>query len=576
MLLGAVWLVVANAAACLGAWAIVRRLRKDPTPFDLLLFLLLRLVLVSSVVLAFGSLGILTANILGAGGAIALAGLMALGEHRSLPRLDLSRLPRWAWVGIALLIARLLAQIWFFAPYTTDVLSYHLPKVAEWIRTGSLFGERGIDDHATFPAGFELVEAWWVVFLHHDVLIEMAGVEFLLLAYSAAGALARGLGLAPGRARAAGLLYVLGPGLYFQATSGLNDGAVAACLVCSAALLLARCPAPLLLASIGLGAGIKPTFLFALPGLFLLRLVEADTSGLQTWNSPRIRFAIAFLGLALGAWWYAQNSVLYGNPVHPVGQKPMPVQFGPRMSTLARNVFDLFQNRIWDAQAPYGAHLDRSAGWGATAVGAGLLSLVLLIRTDRRFRNASLAFATGAAGVLLFVVHDDWYGRFVLFIPALLAIALVRVMELYPRILWIVIVAGASQVAGTFLPYDIQPKTLRLLVAQDWRHRSTAPTFSADVEAGVVGYLAANRGPAYVLYRPDFSRRVVYLRATTAASLQREILDEGVEAIFAASLAEDQTRAVNDLAKSGLLKEERPRILRVVGSNTLDGFRENR
>src|SRR6185436_10496080 len=103
---------------------------------------------------------------------------------------------------------------WFFAPYTTDVLSYHLPKMAEWVRSGTLFGERGVDDHATFPAGFELVEAWWVLFLHHDVLIEMAGVEFLLLAFASTSALGSGLSLTPAQGRWAGLITLLSPGLY--------------------------------------------------------------------------------------------------------------------------------------------------------------------------------------------------------------------------------------------------------------------------------------------------------------------------------------------------------------------------
>ncbi|HVE39272.1 MAG TPA: hypothetical protein VNM14_05245 [Planctomycetota bacterium] len=576
MLLGAFGMLVANAAACLGSWAVLRRLRSDASPLDPLLFLLVRLVIVSATVLGFGAAGILDGRVIGVAGAIALAGLAATGELRALPRMAISGVPRWVWIGVAFLALRLLAQVWFFAPYTTDVLSYHLPKVAEWVRSGSLFGERGVDDHATFPAGFELVEAWWVVFLRQDALIEMAGVEFLLLSVAATAAIGSALGLTPGRARVAALLYALSPGVYFQATSCLNDGAVAATLLATAALAATRAPALLIAAAVGLGAGLKPTFLFALPGILAWWRWAAPQFPTASRGAGRARLALAALGLVLGGFWYGQNALLHGNPVYPVGAKSMPVQSGPGFSSLARNVEDLIAVRIRDDQAPYGPHLDHSAGWGALAFGCGLLSLLLMARQDRNFRVAAAVFGAAAIGVLLFVAHDPWFARFLLFFPALLAVAVVRTLETMPRLLWIAAVAVASQVAGTMLPYDVTPATLRLLARQSWRERSTAASFGADIAARRVGYLAKNRGPAYVLYGPDFSRPVVYLRSTTADGLAREILEGGLDAVFAAPLGPEQTDAVGELARRGLLREERPRIFRVVTNNSVDGAPERR
>src|SRR6185436_10571518 len=129
----------------------------------------------------------------GAAGVAALAVLLARGAHKGLLPPARPEWPRWVAVVAALLALRLLIQVWFFAPHVGDTISYHLPKVAEWVRAGALVREAGSDPRASFPAGFELIETWWVLFLHHDLLIEMAGLEFLLLGAAGAYAVAREL-----------------------------------------------------------------------------------------------------------------------------------------------------------------------------------------------------------------------------------------------------------------------------------------------------------------------------------------------------------------------------------------------
>src|SRR5262249_31754028 len=195
---------------------------------------------------------------IGVMGAVALLGL---GLARAFRGLRAPRLPPLGWaLGTltAMVAVRLAAQVWLFAPYSGDVLSYHLPKVAEWVRAGHFTREMGVDSHATFPAGFELVETWWVVFLHHDVLIEMAGVEFLSLALAAVVALATEIGLSAPAAGFAGLVYVLTPGFHVQVTSCLNDAPAAALVLATAALIVGRAPLGLIALVAGLGIGVKP------------------------------------------------------------------------------------------------------------------------------------------------------------------------------------------------------------------------------------------------------------------------------------------------------------------------------
>ena len=110
------------------------------------------------------------------------------------------------------------------------------------VRAGGFTREMGVDLCAPFPAGFELLEAWWVVFLRHDVLIELAGVEMLLLCAAGAYALAREVNLTERPAAWAAFLTVLTPGLYLSATACLNDIAIAALVIVTMAFVLTRAP----------------------------------------------------------------------------------------------------------------------------------------------------------------------------------------------------------------------------------------------------------------------------------------------------------------------------------------------
>jgi hypothetical protein len=200
LIAGLCFLLISNAASLLAASAVSSRLRTGKLSVDLLLTLVIRLLLISALILVAGVCRCLTSAHLGIACLAALLGLFGMKAHRHLGTLSGLSIPRQAWIVLAiggLVLLRALAQAWFFAPYNFDSLSYHLTKIPEWIRAGGFTREMGPDTHATFPAGFELVETWWVVFLHHDVLIEMAGVEFLILATLAVYVLAEAFGLAP-------------------------------------------------------------------------------------------------------------------------------------------------------------------------------------------------------------------------------------------------------------------------------------------------------------------------------------------------------------------------------------------
>jgi hypothetical protein len=460
--------------------------------------------------------------------------LVAAGAHRGLrPRTPAEAGP--LALGFAALVGvRLLAQVWVFAPYVGDTLHYHLPKVAEWVQAGAITREVGVDMRSTFPAGFELVEVWWCVFLHHDVLIEAAGLEFLALAFAAAYALARHAGLDGRGAFLAALAYAMTPGMQAQATSCLNDAPAAALVVATASLVAARVHPGLILVAVGLGAGVKPTYVYALPGVALLWfLVRKEPAAGRPDRLAALALAVA--GLGIGAVWYVRNTVLYGNPLHPVGAQgfvtplgEVSQQLGPSLASLRDNFLRLVDSRVYDRHLSYGAQLNSISGWGPAAFACGAPALLALLWTDARLRRLAAAFSGSLISMLVLVSSDPWFMRFVLFFPALLAVAAAALARDCRGARLVLGAALAYQFVGTMVPQELPVGGVSSFAAQGWRDRAVGVMRPESLPPGPVGAYAESTRSAYLLYGPDFSRRVVYLRVQTADELLREMERRGL------------------------------------------------
>lgn len=549
MILGVAWLLAANAASGAVAAAIFRRVRTG-MDLDWPVFLLLRLTVISAAVLLAGLIGALTPAALGIAGLSALIFLRIARVPWTvrLPRIEPGRV---LLVLAAVVAIRLCWQVSAFAPHVPDTLVYHLPKIAEWIRAGGFTREMGLDPRAHFPSGFELVEAWWVVFLRHDALIEMAGVEFLLVAFAATYSLGKTLGLASRPAFLAGLAYILTPGMHLQATSCLNDGPVAALLVSVLALVAGRAPAPLVAWVMGLGIGIKPTFGYALPGIAILGWLARREPSTPV-PSRRAAVGIAIAGLALGAFWYARNLVWQGNPIYPMGLGGMlgsggrtAQQLGPSLSSLWENLWTFWDIRILD-RAPYGSMTDFNSGWGAAAVCCGLPALVFALREDSRWRRMGVAFAASLISVFALVFPDRWYMRFVLFVPALLALATARMAQSFRGSLPLIAGALLFQFAGTFVPKEL----------------SERPTINPALQLSrgeAVACFGDRWGRIYVLYERDYSRPLIYLRPTTPEELIDQVRRSGVRVL----LGNPARRSDQDLLEQAVL---------LGGFRKVDGF----
>jgi hypothetical protein len=554
-------LVTANVASLLAASELVRRLNADKAPAAWLHVLVVRLALISTLVLGLGLARCLSAAVVGALAIVALFLLLGFGAHRRLPGLRVADVPRVWLLVCGVVAARLLLQVWFFSPHNADALSYHLPKVAEWVRTGAVLGELGLDSHASFPAGFELIEAWWVVPLHHDVLIEMAGVEFLVLGFAAVWTLSRCLGLERRPSFKAGLVYVLTPGLHFQATSCLNDAAVAVLIVATAAGILAKSPPGLLVLLAGMGVGTKPVYGYAVPALALLWVLDRNVPGDGSARSFR-GWAPAIVGVFLGGFWYLRNAAIYGSPIYPVGPEGLyldgspVIQFGPSGDSLAENLLDFVNVRLSDRATPAGAHLDRIAGWGAVAFSLGWIGTVFPRNPDRRFWRLAGSYALALALVFLFVRHDDYSMRFVLFFPSLLAIAAARLAEAVRPARWVMAGALVVQMAATTFPYDLPLRDVRVLARQPWRTRSAAPFFDLGSDPGPVAYWGREHGVPYLLYGPDFERPVVYLRPRSSRDIPEQMKKGGAAVLYAPAEGRLEASWIQECLDAGTLQHE--------------------
>jgi hypothetical protein len=553
MIIGAFLFLVANVAVLLGAHELLRQMRTGEPSVDTVIFLLLRFLLISGTVILTGLTAALTRWGLGIAGLVALAVLLASGAHHRLPRVAFPEADRWMKIFAAVVAIRLLLQVWFFAPHLGDALAYHLPKVAEWVQNGRFTREMGLHPHVTFPAGFELIETWWVVFLHHDVLIEMAGVEFLFLAFAGMYALGRRLGLASRWSFFAGLLYVMTPGLHLSATSCLNDAPVAALVVATFALVAWRTPLGIVLLSVALGCGVKATYIYALPGVALLWVLSRKEICLP-FSGPRISAALVVVAFGIGGFWYGRNLLWFGNPVYPVGspgyaEEPVAVQTGPRLSSFLANAWELVNIRIYDNQGAYGANVDNIAGWGAPAFACGLLALMLIFMEDRETRRIAMCFLLSLACSFFLIIHDPWSMKYVFFFPAILAHATARLARTFRGAYLIAGITCVFSFLGSTFSREVSSDELAILGKLPWQERSAAIFLQSDTASTTVGCWGGFQTFSYVLYSPDFSRRVVYLRGRTAEELLSEMRINAVGILYVAPTTVQQSLILQECLK---------------------------
>jgi hypothetical protein len=350
--------------------------------------------------------------------------------------------PLLSGLAALLVIARLFRGL-AAPPLAWDMLTYHLVKVARWIRTGGLTPELAPDrwdGYEYFPYGGDTLWAWAMLPFHGDAPLAAASALIWLAALVSAYALAVELGASTRSAAIGALALVLSPASASFLASGYVENTslflfLAGSLFAVRILKGTALPVELAFATgaFALGAGVKTS---GLPLLALSLGVLAATFVLLKRPRPTVpALILAALVVLVGLPPYVRalanrGSALYPQalrvagrtllPGHPMTDQAHTGTLDPSMSVFDAKAFarDLLVRRP-----------DRdflNPGWGGVALAAlGAIGLVALARRGSPGLAVFLAAEAALTLALLFspdafALRTRWawiIGRFML--PAL-------------------------------------------------------------------------------------------------------------------------------------------------------------
>ncbi|MFP5361628.1 MAG: ArnT family glycosyltransferase [Thermoleophilia bacterium] len=559
-LIGAAMFAAMLAAVALASALIVRRrlLHLDPLELGLAGVVVGTTVLIGVHLLPL-VLGVLTRGTVLAAAALAIVlallvrpargieGSPAGAIERDEPRPAPPRSSRASWTlaagASAFAAAAALADLGRWAGdelIGVDPLTFHLPNVARWIQTGTVWQ---IDQfvpllaQGNYPHNGDVLLLSTVLPWHNDFLVRLPITFFLVVLAVAVFALARELGAAPAHSVLAAAVVVSMPVVGLATIPrALPDSLMWATYTCGVLFLLrharTRRRSDLVLAGVALAiaCGTKWYGVSSVPVVIAIWLVARLLHARRSAEPGGARRAVgdgvlvgglAFLGTAL---WLVRNLVLSGNPVFPLQVKPFGI-------TIFDAPPDIIRDQAGWTIADYAGDLDvlgQLAGEIIEGLGSvpvvcaiGLVLVVVLARPRGRAPDPRiLVLAAGAVvlGLLYTVTPATALGlrgdpslansntryaipALLLAVPAL-AWAAGRLPRLPALVLESALAIGA--LFGAWYGYEVQLRDLAVAVVglaalaaaawTLWRLRDRRMLLAgAAVASLLVGLAAANR-----------------------------------------------------------------------------------
>ena len=444
------------------------------------------------------------------------------------------------------ILARQFIHVWILPPLVYDVLTYHLPKVADWVREGRLVAAATPVVRSYWPANFELSQTWFVLFWKQDVIVECAGLICYALAAGSVYCIVRSLGVSRMVAAWAATAYATSPAVLLSAVGANNDIAVAGCFLFIVAMLLEwRDLSPaygpcmcILVCAAGIGIGTKPYLVFMLPALLLLMPVCWPIMR-RGRDAPRkasgsLVIGLMLAGIALAAYWYIRNLCLFANPVYPAdlrlfgrliagdGHGSMWQQGVFSLGSLAGSATDLVTRRVFDDAGPcFTPDLGNMTGWGWFVFCAALPAVIIELPRRRQLVWCLLAFLAAAALVLAFVATDPWNMRYLLWVPAVFAVGWAFLIEDF----------HGSAVRLAAMAFAVMCLSMNVVATlnngwttpEDWRYFRKIPVTARVARTcfdgigrvvppgATIAYFLGPNDPVYVLYASDMTRRIQWL-----------------------------------------------------------------
>ena len=495
------------------------------------------------------------------------------------------------------LALRTFVHAWLLPPYIWDTLVYHLPRIAEWIQNRGLFMIDTPIDRLYWPANFELFQCWFVVFFHHDFIVELAGVFPYALAVLSVYSICRSFGVSALWASGAAAIFSTTPTILQSAVSCKNDIAVAAWFLFMAGAIaeMARNRGPvlshgryvaILALAFGVALGTKAYIVFIAPGLVVLyvlllmnRQMRSQTRAGEELGAAWVAVVLV-LSLFVGLFWYARNAVAFGNPFHPsdfrmFGHVIAGTGTGPEYAHSEFKVHDiaaslkLLKVKLFDPSGPYRPELSGAAGWGWFAVSCGLPAVVVLLFRRSPSRLLAVSFALSLCCLFGFVLVDGWNLRYALWFPAIFPVAFVilvpalrsdsirRALVLLAAACCLCNLAGALN-NGYLSPADWK-RQFKIPLLERCAAQSSGENYanvSQKVPKGeTIGYDMHPNGWLYPLYGADYGWRTMSFDVLAGHDIVGEMKRSGVRYLFCAYQGKMVKAKLKPLVNAGKLRE---------------------
>jgi hypothetical protein len=423
----------------------------------------------------------------------------------------LSRALAAAAVAVVLLVELTVVRENLTLPaFGLDALNFHLPDVAGWIQTGSIWqvGQFTPDlANGNYPNNGNVI--WLAAFLpwHADFLVRFAMLPFALLTGVGVYALAREL-RAPRTASVvyAALFLALPAVAYDLLQNTLPDVVLSAAFV-TGLVFLARhwrtgAGSDFVLAGLafGCGFGTKWFGVSSVAAVLALWVVASLVARRGVARVVKDSLAMAGLVLAAGGVWLVRNWVVSGNPVFPAKVAPLGITLidAPRdqiREIAGKRIVDYASDgHAWTTYFfPAWKH---SLGWAGALLALGVLvAFVIALREARRWqarRQTNLLVVAGAVAfaVLTLVYVNTPYTAFGNGKEPIFAFVNVRYEE--PALL--VAAALTAWIAGALLSLRVVIEGLGVVAVYEAAHRGlgigpadvTAAAVAATVVVGLV------------------------------------------------------------------------------------------
>jgi hypothetical protein len=601
--ISAVWIAAASALV----WMPLRPGRQS---LRLASYLFLLVFVTTASQLVAGLLGLLRPAPLGVLSAAGLVLAWSMPATRSILRTaraelgETGRAGARAWHGfpawlrvlslvlIPVLAIRAAFLVWALPPFVWDSLTYHLPNVAAWTQAGRIYAVESPVNRMMSPANFEVFVTWFTTFLHHDLLVEAAGLPAYALGVISVYALGRAIGLAQWSSWIAAIGFATTPALLLASTGTKNDPIMAALFLFILAMgweMAAHAgkhdshphlqEAVLTFLAFCLALGTKAYILQLLAGVIvvvvLVRRSGKAQSALRPWEATQhtwrawtrwdrgmvIASVLAAVGLA--CIWYARNWVVTGNPLYPYGVQVGGSALISGSSDSARVTWDDFAtnmssllDRLGDKRRRISPDLPETTGWGWVAYGLGVPALIWGLVRSRRQRILAVGFAIALVLMVQASPTAVWMTRFLSWVPALLCLSVGEVMQEFDpasRAARWGFVGLLSAACGLNVAMTLNYNTISL---DDFRTMLSLPALDRESSAfgetvpdeyaaaleivprdTILGYNVHGNGFTYPLYRADYSQRLVYVPipdGSTCGSVADSIEARGTRYLFVA------------------------------------------